>query len=115
MERSDGGIYQFTDADLVNLYAYDLPHLHGFLQKRMETRRDFATFLKRVTHVTRKHIEYNSKTDFEIGLRLGVEKLALTKPEDTFPGIERWVTNSVTTSPVFGFVFIDLIMVIVLP
>ena len=55
----------------------------------------------------REHIKYNNRTDFEIGLQLGVEKLALTKPKDTFAGIERWVTNFVTTYLVFGFVFMN--------
>ena len=45
----------------------------------------------------REHIKYNSQTDFEIGLQVGVEKIAYIKLEDTYPGIERWVTNSVVT------------------
>jgi len=31
----NGRIYTFTDADLVKLCAYDLPHLHGYLSKNL--------------------------------------------------------------------------------
>ena len=58
--REDGKIYTFTDADLINLYAYDLPHLHGYLSKRMENRRELGAYLRRVFLVMREHIKFNS-------------------------------------------------------
>ena len=54
-----------------------------------------------------EQIIFNCKIDFDIGLQLGEEKIALTKPNDTHRGIERWVTNSVITKPFIGFVFVD--------
>jgi len=54
-----------------------------------------------------EQIIFNSKIDFEIGLQLGEEKIALTKPNDTHRGMERWVTNSVITKPFLGFVYMD--------
>ena len=55
----------------------------------------------------REHIIFNSQIDFEIVLQLGEEKIALTKPLDSYRDIDRWVTNSVITSPILGFVYID--------
>ena len=55
----------------------------------------------------REHIKYNSQTDFKVGLQLGVEKIAFTKPKNTYAGIERWVTNSMITRHVLGFVYSD--------
>jgi hypothetical protein len=107
VEREDRQIYTFTDADLINLCAYDLPHLHGYLTGRLESKRDYAIFLRRVVLVMKEQIIFNSKIDFEIGWQLGEDKIALTKPDDTHPGIEHWVTNSVVTSPVLGFVYVD--------
>ena len=51
VEREDRQIYTFTDADLINLCAYDLPHLHGYLTGRLESKRDYAIFLRRVVQV----------------------------------------------------------------
>jgi len=107
VERKDSEIYTFTEADLVNLCAYDLLHLHGYLTGRLESRRDCVGFLRRVVQVMRERIIFNSQIDFEIGLQFGEEKTALTKPDDTHRGIKRWVTNSVVTSLVLGFVYTD--------
>ena len=107
VEREGRQIYTFTDADLINLCAYDLPHLHGYLTGRLESKRDYAIFLRRVVLVMKEQIIFNSKIDFEIGWQLGEDKIALTKSDDTHPGIEHWVTNSVVTSPVLGFVYVD--------
>ena len=57
--------------------------------------------------ILREQIMLNIQINFEIGLQLGEEKIALTKPNDTHRGIERWVTNSVINSPILGFVYID--------
>ena len=107
VERNDRLIYTFTDVDFVNLCAYDLPHLHGYLQVGMESRRDYATFFRRVVHVMREHIKYNRRTDFQIRLQLSFEKVSLPKPEYTYLEMERWVTNSVITRPVLRFVYMD--------
>ena len=55
----------------------------------------------------REHIILNSQIDFEIGLQLGEENIALTNHHDTHEGIESWVTNSMVTRPVLGFVHMD--------
>ena len=47
VEREYGRMYTFIDADLINLCAYDLPHLHGYLSRRMEDRKDYAAYLGR--------------------------------------------------------------------
>ena len=54
MEREDRQVYTFTDADLINLYAYDLPHLYGYLTGRLESKGDYATFLRRVVQVMKE-------------------------------------------------------------
>ena len=54
-----------------------------------------------------EQIIFNSKIDFEIRMQFGEEKIALTKPLVTHRDIDRWVTNSVITSPVLGFLFFD--------
>ena len=43
----------------------------------------------------------------KIGLQLGEENIALTKPHDTDEGIDSWVTYSVVTRLVLGFVYMD--------
>ena len=55
----------------------------------------------------KEQIILNSQIDFEIGWQLGDDKIALTKPDDTHQGIERWVTNFVISRPVLGFVYVD--------
>ena len=55
----------------------------------------------------REHIILNSQPNLEIGLQLGEEKIALTKPHDTHKGIEGRVGNSVITRPVLGIVYMD--------
>ena len=55
----------------------------------------------------KEQIIFNSQINFEIGLQLGEDKIALTKHDDTYQGIERWVTNSVVTSPALSFVYVD--------
>ena len=55
----------------------------------------------------RQHIILNSQIDFKIGLQLGEEKIVLRKPHDTHEVIESWVTNSVVTRPLLGFMYID--------
>ena len=55
----------------------------------------------------KERIIFNSQIDFKIGLQLGEDKMALTKPDDTHQGIEWWVTNFVITRPVLGFVYVD--------
>ena len=52
-------------------------------------------------------LNFHSKTDFEIALQLGVDRLTITEPDDTFSGIEEIITNSVITAPFLGFVYID--------
>ena len=69
IEKEDGRIYTFTDADLINLYAYDLPHLYSYLSKRMEMIREYSKYLRRVVNVMREHIRYNYQTDFDVGLQ----------------------------------------------
>ena len=54
VEREDRQIYTFIDADLINLCAYDLPHLHGYLTGRLESKRDYAIFLRRVVQVMKE-------------------------------------------------------------
>ena len=107
VEREDRQMYTFTDANLINLCAYDLPHLHGYLTDRVESNRDYASYLRRVVQIMREQIMFNSQIDFEIGLQLGKDKIPLTKPDNTHEGIERWVTNSVITSSILGFVYMD--------
>ena len=102
VEREDGQMYTFTDVDLINLYAYNLPHLHGYLSGRVKSNRDYASYLRRVVLVMREQIIFNSQIDFEIGLQLGEEKIALTKTHDIHRGIEPWVINSVITSPILA-------------
>ena len=51
VEREDRQIYTFTDADLINLCAYDLPFLHGYLSGRIEHNRDYGCFKKMVVQV----------------------------------------------------------------
>ena len=75
--REDGRMYTFTEADLINLYAYDLPHLHDYLCRRMENIKDYVAYLRGVVQLMRKHILLNSQIDFEIGLQLGEENIAL--------------------------------------
>ena len=55
----------------------------------------------------RERIRFNIQIDFVIGLQLGEENIAITKPHDTHRGIARWVTNSVITRPVLGFEYMD--------
>ena len=97
VRREDGRINAFRDADLINLCAYDLPHLHGYLSKRMENIKEFGAHLRKVV----------KEFDFKIALQLGVETIALTKPQDTHQGIERWIPNSVITRPLLGFVYME--------
>ena len=107
VEREDGKVCTFTDADLIDLCTNDLPHLHDYFSGRIESRRDYAGYLRRVVQVMREQIIFNSQIDFEIELQLGEEKIALTRPHDIHEGIERWVTNFVITRSVLGFQYMD--------
>ena len=74
----------------------------------MENWRDYAAYMRRVVQVTREHIRIYSQVDFKIGFQLGEKKIALTKTHNTYPRIEKWVTNSVITRPVLDFVYMDV-------
>ena len=56
VETEDGRICTFTDADMINLCAYGLLHLHGYLSRRMENRRELVAYLRRVALVMREQI-----------------------------------------------------------
>ena len=107
VEREHGQIYTFTNADLINICAYYLSHLHRYVPRHMENRREFATYLRRVVTVMRVHIKFNSQIYFEIGLQLRLEKIALTNPKSTHESLEHWEVNSVITRPLLRFVFMD--------
>ncbi|KAI3681476.1 hypothetical protein L6452_36274 [Arctium lappa] len=107
VERKDGKQYTFTDADLKNLCAYDLPQLHAFTEQRLEKRKEYMIANGRIKEVMREHVKYHSKMDFEVVLQLGFEKLSITKPHDQFPRIENVPSNSLITKPEFGFIYRD--------
>ncbi|KAI3758811.1 hypothetical protein L6452_06383 [Arctium lappa] len=107
VERKDGKQYTFTDADLKNLCAYNLPQLHAFTEQRLEKRKEYMIANGKIKEVMREHVKYHNKMDFKVALQLGVEKLSITKPHDQFPGIENVPSNSLITEPEFRFIYRD--------
>ena len=53
-----------------------------------------------------QHIKLCTKKDIEIGLQLGIDKLAITKVDEHIPGIENWLVNSLIASLVLGFIYL---------
>ena len=53
----------------------------------------------------REYIRFWTKKDFKIGLQLGVEKLSISRADEHVTGIDDWVTHSVVTQPILGFVY----------
>ncbi|KAI3718541.1 hypothetical protein L6452_19418 [Arctium lappa] len=82
VKREDTKIWTFTDADLPNLHPHDLPELFKWIEDNI--------------------------ADFQVALDLGVKKVNFPPPEDSLPPSANNLPNSITTSPSFGFVYLNL-------
>jgi hypothetical protein len=105
--RTDGLVYTFTDADFHNLCIYDLPLLCAFLSKRMEISNKYADSQSRLWHVMRAQVFFWSQKDFDIGYRLGQNKMYCSPPNNRPLWIKDIEPNTLVQEPEYGFVYED--------
>lgn len=76
-------------ADLGNLNPYDLYPLYYNAKNRLEKGQVFRLTNTRVKEVMRQLIKFVSKTNFQIALELGVDKVVVIAPEEHLENINK--------------------------
>ncbi|KAI3758673.1 hypothetical protein L6452_06244 [Arctium lappa] len=108
VKREDKNIWTFTDANLPNLHPHDLPELFKWTEDKFGWKKEHQEAHLTIKRVMREKLLFYSIADFQVALDLGVKKVNFPPPEDSLPPSANILPNSITTSPSFGFVYLNL-------
>ncbi|KAI3669370.1 hypothetical protein L6452_40604 [Arctium lappa] len=108
VKREDTNIWTFTDADLPNLHPHDLPELFKWTEDKFGWKKEHQEAHLTIKRVMREKLLFYSIANSQVALDLGVKKVNFPPPEDNLPSSANILPNSITTSPSFGFVYLNL-------
>ena len=105
MERACGLVYVFNENDLINLNPYDLIELYAYMTQRQDHDIRYGMANRAVVRTMETLVNHRAKSDFEIALQLGIERLSCAPPNEDFQGLQKKRSASVLSQPKLGHVY----------
>ncbi|GKD39764.1 hypothetical protein Tco_1259971, partial [Tanacetum coccineum] len=103
--RANGSIVSITELDYKNLNKNDIEDMYLLIINGKVDYYDETGLLWSISVFIRSTVIWERVHDFQLGVESYQEKVNLTAPTITFPGIKKYEMFSIVIEPMYGIIY----------